>query len=125
MAADLISLHATPEPWLIDGDRGVIFGEAAADTGELPICQLLHDATDNADAERCAADARLIRAALPMLAALKEIAALCTMTEEPVEDDYDTEWSGGRDYGEDTAAWQAAMAAVSPAKDPLPGHSAG
>jgi hypothetical protein len=104
----------TPEPWEIDGDRGVIFGTAPADNGELPICQLLHDHTDNLDADRGAADARLIKAALPMLKALEALVCEASCDIEATDEERD-------DFN---AAVDAAMAAISLAKDPQPGHKA-
>jgi|KBSMisStandDraft_5_1062788.scaffolds.fasta_scaffold351536_5 hypothetical protein len=60
----------TPTPWEIDGDRGVLYGIAPADNGMVEIAQLLHDSTDNDDAERCAQDAALLKFAPKLYAAL-------------------------------------------------------
>lgn len=65
--------QATPAPWHIDGDAGVIYAVAPQDNGRVDICQLLHDPTDSADAERCAADASLIQSAHYLRGALYEL----------------------------------------------------
>jgi hypothetical protein len=64
-----VSNTHTPGPWHIDGDRGRIYATAAADNGEVPICQLLHDRDD---ADRSSADARLIACAPDLLSWLEK-----------------------------------------------------
>jgi hypothetical protein len=70
---------ATPGPWLIDGDSGVICFQHPEATPADPykgIAKLMHEHTDPVDGERCAADAALMRSAREMYAALLQIACL-------------------------------------------------
>lgn len=115
-------LHATPGPWLVDGDRGVIFGVAPGDNGELPICQLLHDHTDG---DRGAADARLIRAALPLLEALEALLCEASCDIEATDEEREAFDAAVDAAIAAVAAVDEAIAAVAPARDHRPGQGGG